>query len=92
MDDRPFQIGDRVFAVMTIDGLVPEGTRGTVVLPGGLVGVGWDHRDDALHTCGDRCPDHTGWFVLPEEIAHLDVPPPIDPTQFLGLLKGGSHA
>jgi len=92
MDDRPFKVGDRVFAKRTIDGVIPQCATGTVVRCGGMIGVDWGHINAMLHSCGDRCPNGTGWFVLPTEIAHLDAPPPIDPTQFLSLLKGGSYA
>lgn len=91
MYDRPFQVGDRVFALEDIDGVITEGATGTIVLLGGLIGVGWDHTNDTLHNCGNHCPENTGWFVFPEQIARI-APSSIDPTQFLSLLKGGSYA
>lgn len=92
MNNRPFQVGDRVFALETIDNLIPKDTTGTVVLVGGMIGVSWDYTHEVFHDCNDHCKKHTGWFVCIKEIAHLNAPPPIDPAEFFSLLKGGSYA
>ena len=89
---RPFQIGDRVFALREIDGRILAGATGTVVQSGGLTGVSWDETCHKLHDCGGHCPEGTGWYVHPNLLARLDAHPPIDLTQFLCLLKEESHA
>lgn len=84
--DAPFPcpVGTRVVAVRDIDGIIDEGTMGTVVqlMPYGP-GVQWDvtRAGRSGHDCGGNCSSRgwsRGWYVTWDMIwPRLPTAPPV---------------
>lgn len=97
MNDRPFQVGDRVSSTVEIFDSVHKGDLGTIVCVIGsehvvpVYGVSWDHTNPRFHSCGGYCEHGTGFFVREERIALHHAPATIDQACFLDLLRGETY-
>lgn len=104
MEQLLYKVGDRVELIVDLttyagDGvfknpLLPRGTTGTIrCLSGnGNYGVEWDvdpeeGREHSLHSCEYTCEEGRGWYVRPHFVCAHN---PIDKTEFLSLLRGGT--
>lgn len=83
-----FHIGDRVEAI--VNGYVAVGSTGTVCdISMGLIGVSWDNKFPAGHSCDGHCESGYGRYMNYHQIrlCEDDIDIDVDESSFLQIIS-----